>query len=243
MIPSRDVREPDARFVAYFDMLGIASLTLDRPDMAWDALSKLALERARIRGYGLLDKDSGEELSGRLYDLTFSDTIIIMSRGDDDLDLSAIVVTSLELFVAALAASIPVRGAIAHGRFLFNLEHSLFSGPPLVRAYQLAEAAQWLGVIVEPVVAARSREIPLECGDVPVTLEWEVPQKGGPAVTQNVFDWPRTHRRNFKAGPPISVEDFYQAFEQLFGPLEALPPEVKRKYDNTTAFVNSRLST
>lgn len=233
---------PDSRFVAYFDMLGIAGLTLERPEMAWEALSKMAKEKARIRGYKIVDKETGEEISERLYDLTFSDTIIIMTRGDDDLDLSAIVLTSLELFIAALAASIPVRGAIAHGRFLFNLDYSLFSGPPLVRAYQLAEEAQWLGVVLEPVIAQRTQQIPLVCGGVPLAVEWDVFLKRGQVEKRHVLDWPRTHRENFEVDPPISVEAFYQAFKQLFGALEDLPPDVRRKYENTTAFVNERLA-
>jgi len=236
-------KEPDARFVAYLDMLGIANLTLHRPEMAWAALSKLATERARVRGYKILDKATGEDMSERLYDFTFSDTIVIMTRGDEEHDLSAIVTTSLELFIASLAASIPIRGAIAHGRFLFNLDYSLFSGPPLVRSYRLAEEAQWLGVVLEPDIAQGTRQIPLVCGGVPVALEWDVPLKGGTTEKRHVLDWPCTHRPNWKVEPPISVEAFYGAFEPLFGPLDTLTRDARGKYENTTSFVNERLAT
>jgi len=140
-----------------------------------------------------------------------------------------------------------------HGQFRFNLDHSIFSGPALVESYRLGERAQWLGLIVDKVVAERSRVYGLQAGtSVPVIVEWDVPvqpekalcglRKKNGVVRQSVVNWPAVFRRNFTVPPPISVKCFYQAFEQLFGLFEKLSQKEQAKYKNTVAFINAMLS-
>jgi hypothetical protein len=62
-------------------------------------------------------------------------------------------IVCLELFAQVLHGSIPVRVGIAHGLFVFNEGEYLFVGPPLVKAYEIGEAAQWIGAVVEDSVA------------------------------------------------------------------------------------------
>lgn len=76
--------------------------------------------------------DTGEVVRDRVTSFTFSDTIVAFSFGDTPADLRAIVILVTELFMKALHYSIPLRGGIAHGRFMFNFDHNLFVGPALV---------------------------------------------------------------------------------------------------------------
>jgi hypothetical protein len=144
-----------------------------------------------------------------------------------------------------LHGSIPIRLGVAHGLFVFNGSEGLFVGPPLVRAHDLGEAAQWIGAVLDDTVADRAQELKPEFSDalgLPLVVEWNVRVKSSSAVKLPVLAWPRSHRRNFSIQPPISVEDFYRAFEQLFGPLSGLRAQERGKYDNTVAFVNAMLS-
>jgi len=181
-------------------------------------------------------------LRDHVYTVTFSDTMVLFSKSDEEDDLRSMLVLFSEMYSQLLHLSVPFRGGLAHGRFLFNLEHEVFAGPALVEAYRLGEGAQWMGLVVDGVVAQRSRDYDLKAGiGAPVIVDWDVPWKGGATRRQPVINWPAVFRANLTVEPPITVELFYQAFEQLFGPFSALPESIRAKYDNTVGFINSML--
>src|SRR5262249_19377084 len=130
-------------------MLGMSALTVRDPDLAWDALSKLARAKEEILQLGFIIAGSRTVVRERLATFTFSDMILIFSRSDALQDLQATVITATQLFGRALHYSIPIRGGISYGRFIFNTNYNLFAGPPLVHAYHLGEGAQWLGIVVD----------------------------------------------------------------------------------------------
>lgn len=232
----------DSRYVAYFDMLGMSQLTLRDPEAAWQAVSGLNQAQHEILRFSIELPGTSQTIYDRVRAFTFSDSIVMFSLSDGPSDTWAIVVLATELFARSLHYCIPIRGALAHGRFLFNFDRNLFVGPPLVSAYHLAEDAQWLGVRVDETVAANARAIPISSPrGRPAIIEWLVPLKSGAKALSHVIDWPETHRANFKVTAPIGVEAFYQAFVGLFGCFADLPAEVRLKYENTVEFVNERL--
>lgn len=235
-------REIDERFVAFFDMLGMAELGLRDPETAWGALSDLAAAKDRILNLEIKMLSTRNTIRDRVRAFTFSDSIVVFTKSNQVTDVYAIIILCSELFMSALHACVPLRGAIAHGRLLFNIERQLFAGPSLVRAYRLSEDAQWLGIIVDEVVAQKASAIPLLSGrKKPVVIDSEVPTRSGRRVKSAVIDWVETHRNNVTADPPISVKQFYEAFEPIFGPYDELRISVRKKYENTVAFVNERL--
>lgn len=237
-----EVTRAESRYVAYLDMLGMSQLTVRDPELAWQALSGLNETQQEILGLEIELLTTGNRIRDRVRAFTFSDSIVMFSLSDELPDTWAMVILASELFTQALHCCIPVRGAIAHGRFLFNLERNLFAGPPLVSAYHLAEEAQWLGVRVDEAVAARAQAIPINSPrGRPVVIEWGVRVKSGARIVSHVVDWVETHRANFTVPPPIGVEAFYEAFVRMFGRLEELPLDVRVKYENTVEFVNERL--
>ena len=226
-------------------MLGMSELTLRDPKLAWSAVSELPLARQR-RVQGLSYTIGGNDLriADHVAAFTFSDTILLFTKGDEAEDLRSILFACLEMLTLLLSRSVPVRIGVAHGLFVFNLDEGLLVGPPLIQAYRLGEAAQWLGVVLDQPVAERAAQLdpPLEDGKgLDLVVRWNVPQKSGGTVSQAVLAWPRSHRGNFRVEPPISVGQFYQAFEQLFGPLSGLRSMDRAKYENTVAFVNAML--
>lgn len=233
---------PDYRYVAHFDMLGMSELTQRDPDLAWAVLSKLTQAKHEILGLSIGLRSTREIISDRVYALTFSDTILLFSLADTPVDTQAMLVIAAELFSRALHYSIPLRGGIAHGRFIFNLDENLFAGPPLVAAYHMSESSQWLGIRLDSATAQRAREIPVQSQrGKSAIIDWPVLLKDGTARPVPVVDWIETHRHNFTVQGPIPTEQFYQGFVQLFGPLKDLPELARRKWEITTQFVNERL--
>jgi hypothetical protein len=231
------------RYVAHLDMLGMSALVMRDPDLAWNTLSKLTVAKQERLGLSFERIDTGQVIQDRVHAFTFSDTIVAYSQSDGTADLLAMVLGVGELFYRALYFGIPLRGGIAHGRFMFNLEHNLFAGPALVEAYRLGEDAQWLGLRVDSEVAQRASAIPIrsERGQ-PIVIPWSVPAKDATPRNSMVIDWVEAHRNNFRVSPPISVADFYSPFSSLFGPFNTVSPDVRAKYEHTAVFINDRLS-
>jgi hypothetical protein len=233
------------RYVAYVDMLGISGLMLKDSKLAWEALSKMAQAKERVFGLSFTIGGRHVSLKDHIAAFTFSDTILLFTKSDDADDLRAVLMVCLELFAQVLQGSIPVRIGVAHGQFVFNGNEGVFVGPPLVHAYRLGQAAQWIGAVLDKTVAERARELLpefLSYGDcLPLVVDWEVPVKSGGTESHPVLSWPRSHRRNFTIAPPISVDEFYRAFVQLFGAWSSLRSEDRRKYENTVSFVNAML--
>ena len=238
------------RYVAHVDMLGMSGLTVRNPRLAWAAASKMTEAKKKVLAYSLTVDGRNVLIAEHVAAFTFSDTILLFTKGDDSDDLRGLLIVCLELFAQVLHGSIPVRMGIAHGLFVFNGDEGLFVGPPLVEAYKLGEEAQWIGAVVDDTVATRTGELTPEflSEGLPLVVDWQVPVKASGDVetistaTRHVLSWPRSHRRNFTVQPPIDVSDFYRAFEQHFGALSNLPRKDQEKYANTVEFVNAMLA-
>jgi hypothetical protein len=234
------------RYVAHIDMLGMSELTVRDPKLAWSAVSEMVLARRR-RMENLSYTLNGREVrvADNVGAFTFSDTVLLFTKGGEAEDLRSIVFACLEMFTLLLSRSIPIRVGVAYGPFVFNLDEGVFAGPPLIQAYRLGENAQWIGAVVEQTVAERVVQLELPLQDMngnDLVVQWNVPLRNGSRAPRSVLAWPRSHRNNFRVQPPITVETFYQAFAQLFGPLSELRSRDREKYDNTVAFVNAMLT-
>jgi len=234
------------RYVACVDMLGMSHLMVDRTQLAWAALSKMDEAKKVLSNSATVDSHN-IVISEHVGSFSFADTILLFTKGDDADDLRALIIVCLELFAQVLHGSIPVRIGVAHGLFVFNGDVGLFAGPAWVRAYSLGEGAQWVGAVLDKTVAARARQLKPECRSVdglPLIVSWMVPVKTTGGIQRKrrwVLSWPRSHRRNFTVQPPVSVHDFYQAFEQFFGAFSKLKPKDRAKYRNTVEFVNAMI--
>lgn len=226
------------RYVAHFDMLGMARLSLKKPDAAWSAICNLA--RAKEESLNLVIEITSTKtlIRDRIKSITFSDTIIVFTLRDEVEDLYAIIILCTQLFADALKYNIPLRGGISHGIFFVNFDHNLYAGPALVNAYNIGEYAQWLGIMVDETVAERCRAIPLMSGTKDAILNWPVPLKTGSTRTSHVINWPYPMRNNFTVSPPISIDQFYKGFAPLFGSFSDLGDNEKEKYRNTVDFIN-----
>jgi hypothetical protein len=233
----------DIRFVAHVDILGMSAIVEKSTDEAWGMLSDLVATRDRVRNSAIefLQTKEMVYMSSATQAVTFSDTIIFFTEGASDTELRSLVILVTELLHKAMCNCVPVRIGLALGRFLFDIDQSMYAGPALIEAYRAGESSQWLGISLAKSVQERARNLGLKSGSSDIIVEWPVPVKDG--VEQRlVVNWPAVFAHDFKVSPPISVAQFYQAFERAFGPYVDLANDVQVKYVNTAEFVNERLA-
>lgn len=229
------------KYVAHFDMLGFKSATLRNPDEAWGALSDLRSCMDRILK-SPIELSTNEIISNRIKAYIFSDSILFFTLRDEPKDLISMLVLTSQFFADSLHTCIPLRGGISYGDFFFNLDLHLFCGIPFVKAYKIGEIAQWSGIVVDDsVVEHYHKNLNLTSYSNPIIIQWDVPIKSNSKKRSWVVNWPVIFRRNFEKKPPISVQDYYEAFRNLFGLYENLPADIKAKYENTVNFINFNL--
>src|SRR5690242_12458132 len=76
------------RYVAHVDMLGMTSLTLRDPKKAWAAVSKMTEAKSKVFGYSFsIANGRSWEIRDYVSAFTFSDTILLFTKGDTADDL------------------------------------------------------------------------------------------------------------------------------------------------------------
>jgi len=229
------------RYVANFDILGISSLLRNHKERALRMLLDFDDRKNLV---GLMDIEiieTGEVIADQIARVSFSDTIVIFTKGNTIKDLWAIIALGSQLFSKCLNKCIPLRGGVAYGEFFFDPYREIFCGLPLVEAHEIGEEAQWLGIVVTEEVAKRCVQNNISTGQKPGIVEWDVPLKRERSVRRGVINWPSVYRKNFTITPPICVEQFYSPLEEDFGKYSELPEVIKKKYVNTVDFINKRL--
>lgn len=228
------------RFVVHIDVLGMSALVAKDAELAWSLLGRLVEARKDAHATSLTFLDTAETVATTQYvhAVTFSDTIVLFSRGAALNDLRTILVMATQLLNKALHLCVPVRIGVAVGTFFFNLDESMYAGPALIEAYHLGESAQWIGIVTSQEVYRRAIEAHLRSGTSDVVSPVEIPVNGGvqPGYAVN---WPVILRDSIAAPLPVTGKQVYEGFAQYFGPFETLDPRARRKYENTAAFINA----
>jgi hypothetical protein len=228
------------RFVVHIDVLGMSALVTKDPELAWSLLSRLVEARKDAHSTSLTFLDTAETVATpqHIHAVTFSDTIVMFSRGATLNDLRAILVMATQLLSKALHLCVPVRIGIAVGTFFFNFDESMYAGPALIEAYHLGESAQWIGIVTSQEVYRRAIEARLQSGFSNVVTAAEVPVDGGTRPGYAV-NWPVILRDSIAAPLPVTAKQVYEGFSQYFGAFEALDQRTRQKYENTASFMNA----
>lgn len=242
-MPQNIIRQ--SRYVAYFDMLGLKTATIRDPAKAWKALVGLRSCMDEILKLSVEVTSKKVILIDRIKAFILADSVLIFTGEDTIYDLSAMLTLTSELFSKALHKCVPLRGAITHGEFFYNLDLKLFGGIPFVRAYELERKAQWSGIVVDDCVYDHYgkwiNDMPKGMDGSSLIVSWDIPLKSNVNEKGMCLDWVKPHKANFTKKPPISVEDYYSGFIDLFGDYDQLKPDDQLKYKNTVEFVNHSL--
>ena len=231
----------DQRFVAHIDILGMSALVAKDPALSWQLLSALVEARDQAHNTELTFLETAERVAApdQVGAVTFSDTIVLFSKGTTLVDLRTIVVLTTEVLNKALHLCVPIRAGIAVGTFFFNLDKSMYAGPALIEAYHLGEEAQWIGITTSEEVFRRAQEAEFKSGESSVVIRSYIPVEGGRRDGYAV-NWPAIGRSNLNASIPVSAAQVYEGFAQYFGPFSELPAKVRAKYEHTAWFINQR---
>lgn len=232
----------DPRIVAHVDVLGMSTLVEKNFPEAWGMLSDLVDVRDHAQSYEYEFVDVSERLRvrERIKIVTFSDTLLLFTAGSSALELESMIILVSDIFHKALLKCVPVRAGIAIGEFWFNLDRSMYVGPALIEAYRTGEASQWLGISFARSAESQALNLGMKSNGSDIVVRWPVPIKGGGWIG-HVVNWPAIFSNDLKVTPPITVPQFYEAFEQSFGSFDALPEDIQLKYQNTVRFMNERL--
>lgn len=239
------MEEGNKRYVAHFDMLGFKSAILRNVDESWGALSDLQGITHKIQMSEIGVKGSNRRFSNRIRSVIFSDSVLVFTLQDEVEDLLSILILTCQLFGDSLARCLPLRGGISYGDFYYNSDLNLYCGQPFVNAYIIGESAHWSGVVIDDLVAhhfhSNYHRLTSDPSTRDLVVRWNVPYKNGTDKECWVINWPLVFRDNLRMELPISPEQYYQAFESLFGPYQDLADTVKEKYQNTVFFLNESL--
>ncbi len=145
--PMRDRKEQwtndkQKRFVLLVDIMGFSAFVQDTPFA--EARKKLECFRRS------LDTRSGNLLIGGHLKLAFfSDSILVVTESDTPEDLNRISKAGVVLMQESFNNGFAIKGCLAHGKFLYDAEESIFFGLPLVDAYRLGDQElKYYGIIV-----------------------------------------------------------------------------------------------
>jgi hypothetical protein len=234
------MKSPQTCFVAHFDVLGIKAVVRKGSGFAWDLICNLFEANEETSKLFVKLATTGRIISSRVKHFAFSDTVFLYTSTDTDDDLLAIVIASMNLFQRGIWKAVPLRGGIAHGEMIVDENMRLFAGRAIVDAYEAGECPQWIGIATTEEVAARIRKVPMVFDDGrSMVRDYDIPLRTG---TKKGFalDWPYVILRP-DMSYPVSDPELYERFVPTFGPLVGLPSDVRAKYSNTTAFINSCL--
>jgi hypothetical protein len=212
-------------------------------EAAWNLLSGLVECLETVNGYELEFRDAGARIAipEKVGSVMFSDTIVLFTIDDSDLSLRSLIVAVGALFHRALVKCVPVRAAIAYGTFFINQPKSMYAGPALIEAYRHGESAQWLGIVACSSVVARAEALGMTSNSKNLIVPWSIPVKSG-TMEGYVVNWPATVQGDMTVSAPLTARQFYGAFRSTFGEFDALPPDVKMKYQHTVDFLNTMLT-
>jgi hypothetical protein len=187
--------------LGFFDILGFASRvrSVALPDLAGDYERLLAHAEAFIRPHSFdVPQESlfpGHPPNAPYCDkYVFSDSIILISRGEDSQSALKLMIYSWRLFQQFLAAGSPLRGAITHGDLYVNRTSGVFLGMALTSAYELEQSQDWVGASIDSSVWEAYPDLSDDV-QAPMSLlgtlfpEYDVPLKSALTKRLRALNW------------------------------------------------------
>ncbi len=171
--------KPTHRFVAFFDIMGFKELV--ERNSHEKVVEKLALLKRELKHTETFTQTSVTKFQGKLSEsksITFSDSIVIFSKGNSVEDLNKILLDSTYIIHKALKNGIGIKGALSFGEVTLDFENSLFFGRPIIDAYLLHEQLQLYSVIIDNKAEERIDFFKENCALNEVITNYKTPLKG-----------------------------------------------------------------
>lgn len=147
-------KKNNKRFVAFFDILGFKDMVLKHGhEDVLKMLEKLKKTTDRLESNiwteALNKKLSTSFSEDQTNSITFSDSLILFSKGDTIEDCTKIMLDSYFVIKNALKDNILIKGALSFGKVTVDFNKSLFFGQPIIDAYLLHEDLHMLEVVLD----------------------------------------------------------------------------------------------
>lgn len=162
--------------------------------------------------------------------IRFSDTFLIWSDDHTERGFAGVLWSAAAVLTQSLAYGIPLRGAITHGELYVSADRSFFFGEGLIRAYELEQAQEWSGALLDDERIDTNRLSMVFAKAVASTLliPYSPPLKQGQVRTMNCVNWPAFYSA-------IKDNDVSEVFKKWRG---TTPPQWphERKVQETIRF-------
>jgi hypothetical protein len=151
---NHDDVEKHTGYVAFLDVLGFRSINYS---VKSDEILK--------KYVSIVDKAILNENASKLDYVIFSDSVIVNSFSDDDESFLQMLGACSELFRELLLEGIMVRGAIAHGEYLYSSKErgKFVAGKPIIEAYTYEGKQDWIGIMLCPSVTNKHEDLKTRC--------------------------------------------------------------------------------
>lgn len=172
------------RYIAIFDVLGFKQLIegadLDHVRTTLLKFEKLAHDLRTWRGIG-----SEEHLEIRW----FQDTVLVMTNDASPPALAYLIQYATALLAFAFSDGILLRGGICSGEVFAT--PSAVIGKPIIAAYGMEQAQDWMGCWIEKeCIAGAGEETRGWISRSGLVFPYPVPMKHGPVRSEFVLNWP-----------------------------------------------------
>lgn len=220
---------PEHRIVGFADILGFKSLVKTAP------LGKIAekilclIDRSEHRISGIVNFELGHA--------HFSDAVLLW--GPDmsalPLDKQQSIRKSMMMVVSsfmqgAVEDGIPIRMGVAEGSVIIDHNRSIYIGQPIVDAYGLESAQEWVGGAIHESVKSQEELIHPHCN----VVEYQIPSKDRCKFSSHVaINWHYYANR----GDGVSTESLRQRIVEMRQRAKG-SLEVIKKYDNSLKFLD-----
>lgn len=230
------------RFVVLLDILGFKDL------VARETHQTILDMLYQVRKANSFIFENNKYFTDDVYIVTFSDSLILFSRGNKRYDFNQILTVSTNLMARMIEFCVPVKGALAYGKITVDKENNLFFGQPIIDSYLLGEQLSYLGIVAHHSINKYiSNYDQLDLSLLTINLlEFETPFKFGKSTHHNIF-WPFSVGRMPDHIKKVNFEKTTDNFHKIYAlkclkELKAKCSGSPRKYiDNTIEIIEKIL--
>jgi hypothetical protein len=230
-------RTTDERFVVYLDIMGFKDfVSRNSHEFVYNMMKNLSKSKEIIEATFLDDELEAAFKAKDIYTTSFSDSIILFSLDDSPISFEMIITSAAYFISSAMQDSIPMKGAMAHGKISVDKTQQIYFGQPLIDAFLLQEEVNYYGVIlhnsVDSYVSKKEAKLSIEAKKF--IFEKKVLLKSGLIQHKNI-NWFR-----FLGDDLENFQKTKDDFEKIVKTLRSITSGSPRKYiDNTIEVYNS----
>jgi hypothetical protein len=195
--------EAGIRIVAFLDVLGFRKWVETRP-LAEIVNKYLAAADAaeEMRDLTGLERESSSiekapaspaSLGTLCHRYAFSDSIILVSMGAEDIDCLRLLAYAWRLSQFHFSIGLPLRGGVFRGEVFHDRSRNLVLGRALTGAYLLEKDQEWMGIAIDRSVSDAHQSLLTPANPKAIARglfpEWEVPFKNGVRARLHVVNW------------------------------------------------------